>query len=60
LGLTVLYLFYREYFLPKGTPDKPIDVRIEVPVALRYLVIAFLVMIIAYWASIQILDLIYI
>jgi len=59
LGLTVLYLLYREYLLPKGAPNKPVNIRIEIPNALRYLVIDFLVMIIAFWASIQVLHLIW-
>jgi len=59
LGLTVLYLLYREYLLPKGAANKPVNIRIEIPNALRYLVIDFLVMIIAFWASIQVLHLIW-
>ena len=59
LGLTVLYLLSREYFSPKGIPDKPVDDWMEIPVALRYLFVAFLAMIIAFWASIQVLHLIW-
>ena len=59
LGLTVLYLLYREIFLPKGIPGKPVEDWMEIPVALRYLVVAFLVTIIAFWASIQVLHLVW-
>ena len=59
LGLTVLYLLYREYLSPKSAANKPVNIRIEFPNALRYLVIDFLVMIIAFWASIQVLHLVW-
>ena|SRR5687767_13784609 len=59
LGLTVLYLLYREYLLPKDVANKPIDTQIEIPNSLRYLVIDFLVSIIAFWASIQVLHLVW-
>jgi hypothetical protein len=59
LGFTVLYLLWREYFLPKGVANRPIDSRIELPVSLRFLVIDFMVSVIAFWASIQLLQLVW-
>jgi len=58
LGLTVLYLLYREYVLLKTMGNKSFGVKFEFPKDIKYFVIDFFVVIVMIWAGVQVLDLI--
>lgn len=59
LGLTVLYLLYREHFVPKRVANERIGDWTEFPYAIRALVVSFFETIIAFWACIQVVHVIW-
>lgn len=58
LGLTVHYLLYRAYMLPKRIDNKPIGIQVDFPRDIKLFVIDFFAIVVMIWAGVQVLDMI--
>ena len=58
LGLGVIYLFYREFFVFRRLQPSPFYEKFDSPKDLKYLFVNFLVVLVLVWANVQVLELI--
>lgn len=56
LGLSTLYLLYLDYLSPQKNGNKRVGIGIEFPKDLRYLGYGFFLVIIMFWAMIQVVH----
>ncbi len=59
LSSAVLYLIYLAFLSPRKIISESIEVKLEFPKDIKYLVIGFFATMIMFWAAGQILDLIW-
>src|SRR5690348_6703053 len=58
LGLGVIYLFYREFFVFRKLRPSPSYEKFDFPKDLKYLFANFFVVLVLVWANVQVLELI--
>ena len=61
LGITVLYLLYDKFWSPRRTDNQQVgaEIQFELPRDLKYLIYAFVVTLIGFWAGVQVIHLVW-